>query len=75
MCKPEEGWYSQPKYCYEKTIRVVLNQLSSSLWTCRFWFLYFGLLVLFPIEIQRLQLAGSSSTVFSVNLIPLTVYA
>ena len=18
ICKPEEGWYGQPKYCYEK---------------------------------------------------------
>ena len=24
ICKPEEGWYGQPKYCYEKTIHVVL---------------------------------------------------
>jgi len=23
-CKPEEGWYGQPKYCYEKTTHVVL---------------------------------------------------
>ena len=33
--KPEEGWYGQPKYCYEKTMHVVLNQLCSSLWTSR----------------------------------------
>ena len=33
--KPEEGWYGQPKYCYEKTIHVVLNQLWSTLWTSR----------------------------------------
>ena len=36
-----ERWPSvevrQPKYCYEKTIHVVLNQLCSSLWTSRFW--------------------------------------
>ena len=25
ICKPEDGWYAQPKYCYEKTIPVVLN--------------------------------------------------
>ena len=24
ICKNEEGWYGQPKYCYEKTIHVVL---------------------------------------------------
>ena len=36
--KPEEGWYGQPKYCYEETIHVVLNQLCSSLWTSHFWF-------------------------------------
>ena len=24
ICKLEEGWYGQPKYCYEKTIGVVL---------------------------------------------------
>ena len=24
LCKPEEGWYGQPKYCYEKTVHVVL---------------------------------------------------
>ena len=24
ICKPEEGWYGQPKYCYEKTIHVFL---------------------------------------------------
>ena len=36
--EPEEGWYGQPKYCYEKTIHVLLNQLCSSLWTSHFWF-------------------------------------
>ena len=36
--------YGQPKYCYEKTIHVVLNQLCSSLWTSRFWFLIFWLI-------------------------------
>ena len=35
------SWYGQPKYCYEKTIHVVLNQLCSSLWTSRFWFFIF----------------------------------
>ena len=35
ICKPEERWYGQPKYCYEKTIPVVLNQLGSSVWTSR----------------------------------------
>ena len=35
ICKPEEGWYGRPKYCYEKTIHLVLNQLCSSLWTSR----------------------------------------
>ena len=44
ICKPDEGWYGQPKYCYEKTIHVVLNQLCSSLWTSRFWFLIFWLI-------------------------------
>ena len=39
--KPEEGWYGQPKFCY-KTIHVVLNQLCSSLWTSRSWFLLKG---------------------------------
>ena len=24
ICRPEEGWYGQPKYCYEKTIHVVM---------------------------------------------------
>ena len=38
ICKPEEGWYGQPKYCYKK-IHVVLNQLCSSLWTSRSWLL------------------------------------
>ena len=70
ICKPEEGWYRQPKYCYEKTTHVVLNQLCSSLWTSRFWFLIFWLIRSLQ-EIQRLQLAGSSSTVFKVNSIPL----
>ena len=37
ICKPEEGWYGQSKYCYKKTIHVVMNQLCSSLWTSRFW--------------------------------------
>ena len=38
ICKPEEGWYGQPKYCYRKQLHVVLNQLCSSLWTSRSWF-------------------------------------
>ena len=33
--KPEEAWYGQPKYCYKKTIHVVMNQLCSSL--CTYW--------------------------------------
>ena len=24
ICKPEEGWYGQPKYCYKKQYNVVL---------------------------------------------------
>ena len=24
ICKPQEGWYGQPKYCYEKAIYVVM---------------------------------------------------
>ena len=24
ICKPEEGWYGQLKYCYEKAIHIVL---------------------------------------------------
>ena len=39
--KPEEGWYDQPKYCYKKTIHVVMNQLCSSLWTSRLWFFFY----------------------------------
>ena len=35
-----EGWYGQPKYCYEKTIHVVLIQRCTSLWTSRFWYIY-----------------------------------
>ena len=41
ICKPEEGWYGQPKYCYKKTIHVVMNQLCSSLWTSRLCFFFF----------------------------------
>ena len=41
ICTPEEGWYGQPKYCYKKTIHVVMNQLCSSLWTSRLWFFFF----------------------------------
>ena len=26
ICKPEEGWYGQPKYCHEKAIHVVLGR-------------------------------------------------
>ena len=26
ICKPEEGWYGQPKYCYEK--QYTLFQIS-----------------------------------------------
>ena len=36
ICKPEEGWYGQAKYCYKKTIHVVMNQFSSSLWASHF---------------------------------------
>ena len=39
ICKPEEGWYGQPKYCYKKTIHVVLNQLCCSLRTSRSHFI------------------------------------
>ena len=41
ICTPEEGWYGQPKYCYKKTIHVVMNQLCSSLWTSHLWFYFF----------------------------------
>ena len=36
ICKPEEGWYGQAKYCYKKTIHVVMNQFCSSLWASHF---------------------------------------
>ena len=26
--KPEDGWYGQPKYCYEKTIHVFLSSFA-----------------------------------------------
>ena len=67
-CEPEEGWYGQPKYCYKKQYTLFLISFAVA----------FGLLVLVlyiladlisSLEIQRLQLAGSSSTVFAVNLI------
>ena len=29
-CKPEEGWYGQSKYCYEKVIHVVTIKLACS---------------------------------------------
>ena len=35
-----EGWYGQPKYCYKKTIHVVLNQRCTSLCTSRFLYIY-----------------------------------
>ena len=44
ICKPEEGWHGQPNYCYVKTIDIVPDQLCSSLWTSRLWFLIFWLI-------------------------------
>ena len=41
ICKPEEAWYGQPKYCYKKHYSlIVLNQLCSSLWTSRSYLNY-----------------------------------
>ena len=48
----------------EKTIHVVLNQDFSSL------VVYILADLISFLEIQRLQLAGSSSTVFAANSIP-----
>ena len=42
ICKPEEGWYGQLKYCYEKTIYVVLNSFAVVFGL--FWFLIFWLI-------------------------------
>ena len=36
ICKPEEGWYGQPKYCYEKNKTRCYDQLCSGLWTSSF---------------------------------------
>ena len=47
FCKPEEGWYGLPKYCYKKAIHVVMNLLCSSLWTCRLWFVTFYIMPIF----------------------------
>jgi len=39
ICKPEEGWYSQPKYSsVMKNNTLFSDQLCSSLWTSFFWF-------------------------------------
>ena len=39
ICKPEEGWYSQPKYSsVMKNNTRCSDLLCSSLWTSRFWF-------------------------------------
>ena len=46
-----------------------LNQLCSSLWTSRSCLYILADLISF-LEIQRLQLAGSSSAVFAVDFIP-----
>ena len=53
----------------QETIHVVLSQLCCSLRTSSFLFLYILADLISFLEIQRLQLAGSSSTVFAVNLI------
>ena len=53
-----------------KTIYVALNQLCSSLWTSCVFVLYILADLISFLEIQRLQLAGSSSTVFAANLTP-----
>ena len=43
ICKPEEGWYGQPKYCYKKQYNVVLISFA----------VVFGLLV--PVFYSRLK--------------------
>ena len=57
ICKPEEGRYGQPKYCYEKTIHVVLNQLCSGVWTSYFWLsmTYFPRFVFFPYFLSQVS--------------------
>ena len=57
ICKPEEGGYGQPKYCYEKTIHVVLNQLCSGVWTSYFWLsmTYFPRFVFFPYFLSQVS--------------------
>ena len=44
ICKPEEGWYGQPKYCYVKTIHVVLISFVVVFGLLVFWFLIFWLI-------------------------------
>ena len=68
ICKPEEGWYGQPKYCYKNNTRCFKSALQQSL-DFSFLVLYILADLISFLEIQRLQLAGSSSTVFAVNLI------
>ena len=38
FCKPEKGWYGQPKYCYEKA-NVVMISFAVVLGLLIFWFL------------------------------------
>ena len=38
--KTDGGWYGQPKYCYKKTIYVVMISFCSSLSTSRFLVTY-----------------------------------
>ena len=53
-----------------RCFKSALNQLCSSLWTSCVFALYILADLISFLEIQRLQLAGSSSTVFAANLIP-----
>ena len=59
ICKPEEGWYSQPKYCYKKQYTLLwINFAVRSLDVSSLVLYILADLISF-LEIQRLQLAGS----------------
>ena len=44
ICKPEEGWYGQPKYCYVRKIHVVLIIIAVVFGLLVLWFLILWLI-------------------------------
>ena len=70
ICKPKEGRYGQPEYCYEKAIYVVMISFAVVFGLLGFWILKHGLrqlVVVQAYQVYRRELTRHAQSTTAAN--------